>query len=205
MFTIEDSGSLNGTFLNRSRIERGDLGHGDEVRSESTASSSSRDDPTAQTSPPRLHTIGSVCRRLQADFLTSRSRRSATSRTGSCSPKRTRDGYRLFGEDDIERLRRSCAPARRIPAAARSGRSWRRPRGRAGPQRNLAAEETEIGIDELCERPDRRPRRASWPSTGCSSRRWRPDADTPPSAPGSSPPVPTCATCASSRLRRQPG
>ena len=31
-FTIEDSGSLNGTFLNRSRIERGDLGHGDEVQ-----------------------------------------------------------------------------------------------------------------------------------------------------------------------------
>jgi pSer/pThr/pTyr-binding forkhead associated (FHA) protein len=32
VFTIEDSGSLNGTFLNRSRIERGDLGHGDEVQ-----------------------------------------------------------------------------------------------------------------------------------------------------------------------------
>jgi hypothetical protein len=31
-FTIEDLGSLNGTFLNRSRIERGPLGHGDEVQ-----------------------------------------------------------------------------------------------------------------------------------------------------------------------------
>jgi hypothetical protein len=31
-FTIEDLGSLNGTFLNRSRIERGDLDNGDEVQ-----------------------------------------------------------------------------------------------------------------------------------------------------------------------------
>ena len=32
VFTIEDLGSLNGTFLNRSRIERGDLDNGDEVQ-----------------------------------------------------------------------------------------------------------------------------------------------------------------------------
>ncbi len=31
-FTIEDLGSLNGTFLNRSRIERGDLDNGAEVQ-----------------------------------------------------------------------------------------------------------------------------------------------------------------------------
>jgi len=31
-FTIEDLGSLNGTFLNRSRIERGALENGDEVQ-----------------------------------------------------------------------------------------------------------------------------------------------------------------------------
>ncbi|MGH2977586.1 MAG: FHA domain-containing protein [Gaiellaceae bacterium] len=31
-FTIEDLGSLNGTFLNRSRIEKGDLENGDEVQ-----------------------------------------------------------------------------------------------------------------------------------------------------------------------------
>jgi hypothetical protein len=31
-FTIEDLGSLNGTFLNRSRIERGALDNGDEVQ-----------------------------------------------------------------------------------------------------------------------------------------------------------------------------
>ena len=36
---------------------------------------------------------------------TSRSRRSATSRTRACcTPQRTRGGYRLFGEDDVERL-----------------------------------------------------------------------------------------------------
>ena len=32
MFTIEDLGSLNGTFLNRSRIEKGELENGDEVQ-----------------------------------------------------------------------------------------------------------------------------------------------------------------------------
>ena len=31
-FTIEDLGSLNGTFLNRSRIERGELENGDELQ-----------------------------------------------------------------------------------------------------------------------------------------------------------------------------
>jgi pSer/pThr/pTyr-binding forkhead associated (FHA) protein len=31
-FTIEDQGSLNGTFLNRHRIERAELGNGDEVQ-----------------------------------------------------------------------------------------------------------------------------------------------------------------------------
>jgi pSer/pThr/pTyr-binding forkhead associated (FHA) protein len=31
-FTIEDLGSLNGTFLNRSRIDRSDLDNGDEVQ-----------------------------------------------------------------------------------------------------------------------------------------------------------------------------
>jgi hypothetical protein len=32
VFTIEDLGSLNGTFLNRHRIERAELEHGDEVQ-----------------------------------------------------------------------------------------------------------------------------------------------------------------------------
>ena len=32
MFTIEDLGSLNGTFLNRHRIEKGKLANGDEVQ-----------------------------------------------------------------------------------------------------------------------------------------------------------------------------
>jgi pSer/pThr/pTyr-binding forkhead associated (FHA) protein len=31
-FTIEDLGSLNGTFLNRRRVERGELENGDEVQ-----------------------------------------------------------------------------------------------------------------------------------------------------------------------------
>jgi DNA-binding transcriptional MerR regulator len=111
---------------------------------------------TAQASPPRLHTIGSVCRRLQADFPDiSISKIRYLEDQGLLSPKRTRGGYRLFGEDDIERLetilrlqRDEFLPLRviRQELAAPTGKERRRRSG------NLAAEETEIGIDELCER-----------------------------------------------------
>jgi MerR-like DNA binding protein len=110
---------------------------------------------TAQASPPRLHTIGSVCRRLQADFPDiSISKIRYLEDQGLLSPKRTRGGYRLFGEDDIERLetilrlqRDEFLPLRviRQELAAPSGKERRR-RG------SLGAAETEIGIDELCER-----------------------------------------------------
>jgi DNA-binding transcriptional MerR regulator len=110
---------------------------------------------TAQASPPRLHTIGSVCRRLQADFPDiSISKIRYLEDQGLLSPKRTRGGYRLFGEDDIERLetilrlqRDEFLPLRviRQELASPSGKERRRRSG------NLAAEETEIGIDKLCE------------------------------------------------------
>ena len=110
---------------------------------------------TAQASPPRLHTIGSVCRRLQADFPDiSISKIRYLEDQGLLSPKRTRGGYRLFGEDDIERLetilrlqRDEFLPLRviRQELASPSGKERRR-RG------SLAAEEAEIGLEELCER-----------------------------------------------------
>ena len=53
----------------------------------------------------RLHTIGSVCRRLQAEFPDiSISKIRYLEDQGLLQPKRTRGGYRLFGEEDIERL-----------------------------------------------------------------------------------------------------
>jgi len=110
---------------------------------------------TAQAPPPRLHTIGSVCRRLQADFPDiSISKIRYLEDQGLLSPKRTRGGYRLFGEDDIERLetilrlqRDEFLPLRviRQELASPSGKERRR-RG------SLGAAETVIGVDELCER-----------------------------------------------------
>ena len=59
----------------------------------------------ASTSAPRLHTIGAVCRRLQSEFPdVSISKIRYLEDQGLLSPKRTRGGYRLFGEDDVERL-----------------------------------------------------------------------------------------------------
>ena len=61
---------------------------------------------TAQASTtPRLHTIGAVCRRLQAEFPDiSISKIRYLEDQGLLAPKRTRGGYRLFGEDDVDRL-----------------------------------------------------------------------------------------------------
>ena len=110
---------------------------------------------TAQASPPRLHTIGSVCRRLQADFPDiSISKIRYLEDQGLLSPRRTRGGYRLFSDEDVDRLamilrrqRDEFLPLRviRQELAAPSGKERRR-RG------SLAAEEAEIGLEELCER-----------------------------------------------------
>ena len=53
----------------------------------------------------RLLTIGAVCRRLQAEFPDiSISKIRYLEDQGRLTPRRTRGGYRLFGEDDVERL-----------------------------------------------------------------------------------------------------
>jgi DNA-binding transcriptional MerR regulator len=55
----------------------------------------------------RLLTIGSVCRRLKAEFADiSISKIRYLEDQGLLHPKRTQGGYRLFGEEDVERLRR---------------------------------------------------------------------------------------------------
>ena len=58
-----------------------------------------------QPEQQRLHTIGAVCARLQPEFPDiSISKIRYLEDQGLLTPKRTRGGYRLFSEDDVERL-----------------------------------------------------------------------------------------------------
>jgi len=60
-------------------------------------------EPTA--TQPRLHTIGAVCERLRAEFPDiSISKIRYLEDQGLLAPRRTQSGYRLFSEDDVERL-----------------------------------------------------------------------------------------------------
>ena len=60
---------------------------------------------TEAPSSRRLLTIGTVCSRLQDEFPdVSISKIRYLEDQGLLTPKRTRSGYRLFGEDDVERL-----------------------------------------------------------------------------------------------------
>jgi len=110
----------------------------------------------AEAAPDRLLTIGAVCRRLMEEFPDiSISKIRYLEDQGLLSPKRTQGGYRLFGEDDVERLqiilrlqRDEFLPLRVIrqqlasPLAGQARR--RRPVG-LGP-------DEPITIEELCER-----------------------------------------------------
>jgi DNA-binding transcriptional MerR regulator len=105
---------------------------------------------------PRLATIGAVCRRLQAEFPDiSISKIRYLEDQGLLTPKRTPGGYRLFGEDDIDRLetilrlqRDEFLPLRVIRQQLATSVQTGRRRQRAA----LASEEHELGIDELCAR-----------------------------------------------------
>ncbi len=113
---------------------------------------------TTATAPKRLLTIGTVCRRLQSEFADiSISKIRYLEDQGLLAPRRTRGGYRLFSEDDVERLetilrlqRDEFLPLRviRQELASPSTAGKDRKRRRAG----LAAAEEELGLRELCER-----------------------------------------------------
>jgi DNA-binding transcriptional MerR regulator len=104
----------------------------------------------------RLHTIGSVCRRLQGDFPDiSISKIRYLEDQGLLAPKRTRGGYRLFSEQDIERLetilrlqRDEFLPLRVIRQELASPTANERRRRRAG----LSSADQEIDLAGLCER-----------------------------------------------------
>jgi DNA-binding transcriptional MerR regulator len=108
---------------------------------------------TAQAT--RLHTIGSVCRRLQSEFAdVSISKIRYLEDQGLLAPKRTRGGYRLFSEEDVERLetilrlqRDEFLPLRVIRQELASPAGKERRRRRVG----LADQDREIDVGELCE------------------------------------------------------
>jgi DNA-binding transcriptional MerR regulator len=107
------------------------------------------------TAPTRqqLFTIGNVCRRLKAEFPDiSISKIRYLEDQGLLTLKRTQGGYRLFSEDDVERLetilrlqRDEFLPLRviREELAAGAGRERRR-------RRAVGAQEDDVELDELC-------------------------------------------------------
>ncbi len=117
---------------------------------------------SATTQAPERHdrlTIGSVCRRLQAEFPDiSISKIRYLEDQGLLAPRRTQSGYRLFTEDDVERLetilrlqRDEFLPLRVIrqelaaPSGAGKDRRRRRSQGLADPS-------DELDLGDLCER-----------------------------------------------------
>jgi len=114
-------------------------------------------------SSQRLLTIGTVCRRLKAEFPDiSISKIRYLEDQGLLTPKRTQGGYRLFSEDDVDRLetilrlqRDEFLPLRviREELAAGAGRERRR-------RRALGDEEEGLDLDALCDRAGIGPQRA---------------------------------------------
>ena len=116
---------------------------------------------SAPTKAPaqRLLTIGSVCRRLQAEFPdVSISKIRYLEDQGLLAPRRTQGGYRLFSEEDVERLetilrlqRDEFLPLRviRQELASPGGTVKERKRRRAV---GLSGADGDLDLAELCER-----------------------------------------------------
>ena len=123
---------------------------------------------SATTTPKerqRLLTIGAVSRRLQSEFPDiSISKIRYLEDQGLLAPRRTRGGYRLFGEDDVDRLetilrlqRDEFLPLRVIRQELASAAPAERRRRRAV---GVGGEEDEVELDELCERAGITPQQA---------------------------------------------
>ena len=110
----------------------------------------------ATASKARLLTIGTVCGMLKDDFPDiSISKIRYLEDQGLLAPRRTEGGYRLFSEDDVERLetilrlqRDEFLPLRVIrqelaSPEANKARRRRRAAGLAGPEEELSAGEIE--------------------------------------------------------------
>jgi DNA-binding transcriptional MerR regulator len=110
-------------------------------------------EPTTQ---PRLHTIGAVCERLRTEFPDiSISKIRYLEDQGLLRPRRTRGGYRLFSETDVERLatilrlqRDEFLPLRVI----RDALETRGPQPTTRRRPTLADPGGEVDLGEFCER-----------------------------------------------------
>jgi DNA-binding transcriptional MerR regulator len=107
----------------------------------------------------RQHTIGAVCRHLQGEFPDiSISKIRYLEDQGLLAPRRTRGGYRLFSEEDIERLETILRLQRdeflplRVIRQELSAPSPSAGRGRRRKPAGLAPDDPELDLEELCER-----------------------------------------------------
>ncbi|HEU5244651.1 MAG TPA: MerR family transcriptional regulator [Gaiellaceae bacterium] len=111
---------------------------------------------TEAPSRRRLLTIGTVCSRLQDEFPdVSISKIRYLEDQGLLNPRRTQGGYRLFSEDDVERLetilrlqRDEFLPLRVIKQELEAGAGTRRRRRRGAVDMG----EEELDLAELCDR-----------------------------------------------------
>ncbi|HKN63016.1 MAG TPA: MerR family transcriptional regulator [Gaiellaceae bacterium] len=111
---------------------------------------------TEAPSRRRLLTIGTVCSRLQSEFPdVSISKIRYLEDQGLLNPRRTQGGYRLFSEDDVERLetilrlqRDEFLPLRVIRQELEAGAGKQRRRRRSA----VDVGEEELDLDGLCER-----------------------------------------------------
>jgi DNA-binding transcriptional MerR regulator len=111
----------------------------------------------ATASKARLLTIGTVCGTLKDEFPEiSISKIRYLEDQGLLAPRRTQGGYRLFSEEDLERLetilrlqRDEFLPLRVIRQELASPAARDRKRRRAA---GLTGEEAELDLQELCER-----------------------------------------------------
>ena len=113
----------------------------------------------ATASKSRLLTIGTVCGMLKDEFPDiSISKIRYLEDQGLLAPRRTQGGYRLFSEDDVERLetilrlqRDEFLPLRVIRQELASPSSRERKRRRIA---GLTDEEQELELADLCERAE---------------------------------------------------
>ena len=111
---------------------------------------------TEAPSRRRLLTIGTVCGLLQDEFPdVSISKIRYLEDQGLVTPRRTQAGYRLFSDDDVERLqtilrlqRDEFLPLRVIREELAAGAGKERRKRRSG----VGAGEEELDLDDLCER-----------------------------------------------------
>jgi DNA-binding transcriptional MerR regulator len=111
---------------------------------------------TEAPSRRRLLTIGTVCNRLQDEFPeVSISKIRYLEDQGLLNPRRTQGGYRLFSEDDVERLetilrlqRDEFLPLRVIRQELASGKERRRRQS----SRRITEQDDELDLGGLCER-----------------------------------------------------